>query len=402
MKAKVVLIARVNDGTGTFPSIPVNLTAKRIVTPVKREKDGKLFNGETILGFYARYPQNGKRRVEPLGKDPVSAYTRYLQIESDFTRMQQGRLPVYDVSVSRVIQMNSDRKLSTLAKRFITNKTTLGSKKRTIAHYKRTLDAFTGQFPDKTIDQITKEDVIAHLEMLKKTTTRKKVGDRQYLLRGRLQQLTVFFNSLKTPMPLAMKEVKKPSRTTPTRYSVELVNAFLAVANENEKDMIHFLLNTGFREEEMMYTYWRDITFKEGSINVSAKPEYDWTPKDNEPREQDIVLQEKFIERMKARKKRSGNSLLIFPTEVGKPDGNFLRIVKRIAKKAGIMDKRITLHGFRRTFGSMVAKTYGLEQARIWLGHGKLETTQKYIAADEMTTTESRAKAAEMFSGVGD
>ena len=105
---------------------------------------------------------------------------------------------------------------------------------------------------------------------------------------------------------------------------------------------------------------------------------------------------------MKARQKRHPGSFLIFPTETNRPNMHLIKIVQRVAKKAGIIDKRITLHAFRRTFGTMVAKEYGIEQARIWLGHSDIETTQRYIAADEMTTEHSRKMVKKMFAAIGD
>jgi integrase len=75
--------------------------------------------------------------------------------------------------------------------------------------------------------------------------------------------------------------------------------------------------------------------------------------------------------------------------------------VRRAAKAAGFEGK-IALHALRRTFGSKIAKVYGLEQARIWLGHSDIATTQRYIAADEMTTKEYQQKSARAFEGIGD
>jgi hypothetical protein len=51
----------------------------------------------------------------------------------------------------------------------------------------------------------------------------------------------------------------------------------------------------------------------------------------------------------------------------------------------------------------MVANARGLEQARIWLGHDDIATTQAYLAADEWTSAEdSRAKQQAIFEAVGD
>jgi integrase len=176
----------------------------------------------------------------------------------------------------------------------------------------------------------------------------------------------------------------------------------LEVADEDQKDLIHFFLETGFRDEETAYAKWTDVDFEQHSINVHPKPEYGWSPKDGEAREEDIVLQDRFIKRMKARQKRQVGSTLIFPTETNKPNMHLIKIVQRVAKKAGITDKRITLHAFRRTFGTMVATEYGIEQARIWLGHSDIETTRRYMAADEMTTEHSRKMVKKMFAAIGD
>ena len=43
---------------------------------------GTTFALDAVSGFYARYTQGGKRHIDPLGKDPVSAYTQFLQIEA--------------------------------------------------------------------------------------------------------------------------------------------------------------------------------------------------------------------------------------------------------------------------------------------------------------------------------
>src|SRR5258708_33478578 len=176
-----------------------------------------------------------------------------------------------------------------------------------------------------------------------------------------------------------------------------------AAKTEDEKDLIHFLIKTGFRDDEVAYAQYGDINFKHGTINVSAKPEYNWTPKDNEPRDEPVTLESRFIERMKARRARynAKNSDLIFPSNAGKPNMHLIRVIQYVAKRAGI-DVRIGLHKFRKTFGTMVAHKYGLEQARIWLGHDDIATTQAYIASDEMTTEQSREAIDEMFSAVGD
>ena len=92
---------------------------------------------------------------------------------------------------------------------------------------------------------------------------------------------------------------------------------------------------------------------------------------------------------------------LIFPNGAGNPDNHLIRMSQRVAKRAGL-EERITQHKFRRTFGTMVAKQFGIEQARIWLGHSDITTTQRYLAADEMVTEQSKKAVDIMYSTVGD
>ncbi|HEY6385629.1 MAG TPA: hypothetical protein VIX91_08110, partial [Candidatus Acidoferrum sp.] len=106
-KAKAVLVARINDGTGKFPFANVAVKRNAIVLPV--EHGGKVYEPAAILGFYARYPHivgncqfpgcTGKvaRHVQSLGKDHVDAFHRFQKIERDFTRTREGKLPVEEM-----------------------------------------------------------------------------------------------------------------------------------------------------------------------------------------------------------------------------------------------------------------------------------------------------------------
>jgi integrase len=55
-----------------------------------------------------------------------------------------------------------------------------------------------------------------------------------------------------------------------------------------------------------------------------------------------------------------------------------IRVSQRVAERAGL-EERVTQHKFWRTFGTIVAKQFGIEQARIWLGHSDITTTQRYL-----------------------
>ena len=65
-------------------------------------------------------------------------------------------------------------------------------------------------------------------------------------------------------------------------------------------------MKTGFRDDEIAHAQYSDINFKNGTVNVTAKPkgsfpghpELTWTPKNNSAREKDIVIDEALLKRM--------------------------------------------------------------------------------------------------------
>jgi site-specific recombinase XerD len=399
MKPKVSLLARVNDGTGTFPFLSVDIKRRAIVLPVERK--GQFFSLPDIIGFYARYTANGKRRNEPLGKDPVAAFTRFLQIEQDSARARAGLLPIN--TPPRKEPSRTSRNIAACAREFKAEIVSRGLKPRAVETYIDNIDNFLSSYQKESIDDIDRKDMIRFLDWMKVNLERRKHGSANNTYRNKLKDVTVFLKHFGVENPLPRKEWPKATKKNPDKYSIETVNQMLEAATEEEKDLIHFFLNTGFRDEEAAYSKYSDIDFHRGAINVHDKPEFKWSVKDHEQRAQDIVLQSRFIKRMKARRERhnASGADLVFPNSVGKPDMHLIRIPQRIAKRAGI-EGRVTLHKFRRTFGTMVAKQYGLEQARIWLGHSDIATTQRYLAADEMTTEQSRTAADTMFAAVND
>jgi hypothetical protein len=71
-----------------FPFVKATLNNRGIKLPV--ERNGRYFEPEQIMDFYARYSKNGRRRPEPLGKDPVDALSRSKSTEADHAREQHG------------------------------------------------------------------------------------------------------------------------------------------------------------------------------------------------------------------------------------------------------------------------------------------------------------------------
>jgi integrase len=402
MRAKAVLVARVNDSEAGFPTVNVETKRNAIVFPIIRKdnknKAIKQFSESQIIGFYARYPENGKRIVKALGQDAEAAYIRFQQIDQDFERVRAGLLPI-NVQQKGPKTGSETHNIVACAREFKGRIISQGLKPRSIETYNTSLDNFVASCKKLTLDEVTEDDMLDFIDWMRKNLPKRKFGQPTNTYRNRLKDMNVFFNHYGLKMPLAKKKWPKSTKKNPYKYSMDNVNAMLKIADIDEADLISFFLYTGFRDEEAAYAKYSDINFKSRSINVHDKPEYNWTVKDHEERPQDIVLPGEFMERMKARKDRyqAKNTDLIFTNNAGKPNQHLIRIAQQVGERAGI-EERVTLHKFRRTFGTTVAKKYGIEKARQWLGHSDIATTQRYMAADEMTTDQSRQSVDEMWA----
>jgi integrase len=206
-------------------------------------------------------------------------------------------------------------------------------------------------------------------------------------IRARLQFLCVFLKQngfLKLPLPKS--EWPKVETRKPKAYTGEQVNTLLAKATADEKDLILFLLTTGFRDDEAAHTDWQDVDFKNGTVNVSDKPKWDFKTKNHKQRKSDITLPSDCLARLKVRNERNPDSELIFPNSKGTPDNALLVRVRKAAKRAGIKE-RITLHKFRKTFGTRYGQAHGIVNAQHLLGHADIRTTQLYMAETEIPRT---------------
>jgi integrase/recombinase XerD len=432
-KAKVVLTARLNDG-GNFPFVNVEIKRNAIKMPI--EHSGKLYGqpvNDLVLGFYARYPHvvgnclfpgcTGKvnRHVEPLGKDHTEAFIKYQRIERDFSRVQEGKLPVEDVKVP-----TKGRSLEELIAEFEDGLKNKQRKTRTVESYMKSLEqfqTFCASVNVRTVEQIDKNVMLRFVGWMEKNLETRQGGHPNNTYRNKLKDLRVFLIEIGVGMPLKPKDWPKEVRARKEKYSVEAVKKMLEATStverhsniswtpEDDKDLVHFLLKTGFRDDEIAHAQYSDINFGNGTVNVTSKPkgtfpgqpELSWTPKNNSAREKDIVIDDALLKRLRKRKDRyeAKSNGLIFPNVKGKPNNHLIRVIQRLAKKAGV-EGRIGLHKFRKTFATMVATEEGIEAARVLLGHEDIVTTQRYLAADEIAPEQDRKIVKKRFEAFGD
>ena len=194
--------------------------------------------------------------------------------------------------------------------------------------------------------------------------------------------------------PLPMKEWPRVEERKVEAYTSEQLNEILSKATTDEKDLILFLVCTGFRDDEVAHAVYSDVNFKTREIKVGPKPEIGFTTKNG--KERSVRVPADLTERLLERRKRNAEDILIFPNSKGGPDTALLVRVRNAAKRAEYKGK-VTLHRFRKTFGTRYGEKHGIVNAQNLLGHASIRTTQKYLAETKIPAT----AVEELFSDVG-
>ena len=205
------------------------------------------------------------------------------------------------------------------------------------------------------------------------------------------------------------KTVGKPIEV----YTKEQMKTFFAACTGDERLLFQTFLLTGFRDEEIAHLMWRDVHYATGKLTVSAKPEFEFTPKSYEVR--GVEVPSSLLGSLKARQKVS-KSELVFPTTPhptrpnygGGIDAHMLDTCKEIAfraelncgrcegtytvKKSATKKEKVAysckthprcshwyLHKWRHTFASNMLPVLGLKKLQLVLGHKDIATTQIYL-----------------------
>jgi integrase len=394
MRAKVLLLARVPDGTGKYPFVPVSI------------KRGRPIPVPNASAYYLRYSIGGKRIVKPVGADLDVAYVAFQNTELNHTRIRQGLHPVdgpasllNDFKTNVPNRVRIADAVAEYVKRLDDSVKTGERASNTSVAYKLAVEDFANNCGVEYLDEVTAEVLRQHKLWLFASLEKRARGKKSNTVAKRFRYLNTFFNTqgiamLKSRTPrkgdeglIARNEIPREEKPNVDKYSEDEVRAMLAVADVDEADLIQTFLRTGCRDEEVAYMHWTDVDWKRKQITISEKPSYGWRIKDKESREiplEDGVL----LDRLAARKKRQEPaSKLVFPNTLGNPDKHLIQKLHNVVEKARAakheFEGAITLHRFRRTYASMMISHSDLQTVSALLGHSNIETTSRYLAADQ-------------------
>jgi integrase len=175
------------------------------------------------------------------------------------------------------------------------------------------------------------------------------------------------------------RELQLPERITslPKEYRDEDLGRFFDACYDFERALFSTFLLTGFREQEVMYLFWRDINFELRTVRVTAKPELGFYPKRWEDRE--IPAPAELIAELQKHTRRP-NCQFVFPSPTGNREQHMLDRCKAVAKRAGLDPAKFDLETFRFTYATrMLRQGFDVRTVQHWMGHKSLETTMRYL-----------------------
>lgn len=191
-----------------------------------------------------------------------------------------------------------------------------------------------------------------------------------------------FFNQLgidKNPV----KDVPRLPRLRkrPAAYSDADLKKFFSVCNGWERAFFALVLSTGLRRGEMQTLHWAEIDLADRKVQVRAKPQYGFMPKDWEER---TVPFSKEVAEIVSKHPATDNCPLLFPSpfnpgELSSP--SYLHdLCKNVATRAKLDGAAWHLHRFRDTAATRWLRAgIDVRTVQAWLGHESLATTQKYL-----------------------
>ncbi|HEY0705135.1 MAG TPA: tyrosine-type recombinase/integrase [Candidatus Acidoferrales bacterium] len=358
---------------------------------------------DECYGYYLRYRENGKRILQPVGKEITAAFVAFQNRELNLTRLKMGLAPVHDVPVGNG-SLNDRVRISDAVASYVQNLTervqTGEAARGTLRGYKNAVEDFRDYSGVTFLDEVTGDVLKTHKAYLYANMPKRIRGKQSNTVAKRFRFLNAFFAKQGIQMMrdrnwrpgdaglIARSDVpREEKKQNIDKYSAEEINDMLSVATEDQADLIHFFLRTGCRDEEAAYLHWTDVDFKRQQIVIDDKPKFEWRPKDKERRSipvEDGVL----LKRLEARKKRQKPAnQLVFPNTLGTPDMHLIRQLHKVVakmKKAGLEIEGVPdQHRFRRTYASMMIGHSDLQTVSKLLGHSDIETTARYLAPDE-------------------
>jgi len=365
--------------------------------------------------YYLRYA--GK--WEAVGNDPYVALDRLEQRKTELWQSARTDSAGSLEQPSRAVRPQNAR--PTTLDEAITEYLTTGKaaeknwRKHTLQCYTLGLKLFRESCSKTYLNEVDGDDLRRFKVFLRKQQTqtktfKKRIDDRT--IWNHFNNVVGFLNSYGMRDLIPQTEWPAYEEKPPEAYDPEDVIRLFQFADEDERDVIEFFCGDGFRNGEGTHTEWHDIDVRNKEVTIYSKPErFDWKVKDSEKRT--VGISDRLVERLKARHKRHPGDGLVFPNSCGNPDKHLLRIIKRVALRAGLncghcmgthnrkrescrthpVCHKWIVQTFRKTWATIQAEVgAAIPTISRDLGHSSLDTTRKYLASRDRRSPVRRSQ----------
>lgn len=318
--------------------------------------------------YFIEWRENGQRKREPAGITASQAIEAQRKRRHELEGRRWNPAPA---AAEALGEAGANLPLKALIDRYLGHVETL-KKPNTYRKYQCVLQRFGEHFQERKLADITVEELNDFVVKLKK---------------GGMSANTVLHNviiiaqfSKRNGRSGITKQLQLPEQVLPLPkvYSEQDLATFLGACDAWERTLFSTFLLTGFREQEVMYLFWGDVSFQLRTIRVTAKKDLGFSPKRCEEREIPLHAE---LAKLLERHPRPENTQFVFPSPTGNREQNLLLKCKAVADRCGLDSAKFDLKTFRSTYGTrMLRFGFDVRTVQHWMGHKSLETTMRYLA----------------------
>jgi integrase len=332
--------------------------------------------------FELRFYEGRKTKYENVGTDATAAIAKRDQRES----LGEARVSAAEAGVTlnetetrKTIKHEGSRWVKAAKDRGATESADVG---------RLALEEFQRANPRLVyIDEINADALVTFWNWLRKQ------GRSDRTIYNKHERLTGFLKFADVNYKRWHLRAPRYEKKLPVVFSPEQIELLLAACKKlKHKLLVNIPWKTGLRDQELQHLCWTDVSFSEKKLRVRGKPEYNWRIKDSEQR--DLPLPPDLVAMLKEWREANPKTKLVLGTGNDRPNTKFLRMLKAIAKRAGVADAE--LHSFRRTYATtLLRKGVDIRTVQMLLGHSDIESTMRYLTP--ATGDEVRSKIDAIF-----
>jgi site-specific recombinase XerD len=255
----------------------------------------------------------------------------------------------------------------------------------THATYKQSLDLFA-KTCTKDVLSIQNDDLQRFAQ------ERRAAGDGQRTVHNRFLHVVIGLRAVGNRNLPGRSAFPRKTERLPEQYSGTELTKLLVAATPEEKLLVEMFLCSGMRNKEVANLQVADLDFESSVIRIRVKE--NWQPKGGKERE--VALPQWLTKKLAARCVGKKPEDLLFANREGTVDRNLLRVVKRVAVRAGLKG-RVDVHKFRSTsICQRLRSGWSLQDTMSAAGHSDLATVKRYLAVasrDQMQQMSEKAFA---------